>query len=146
MQEMLFEGIRTLAKDLTAEYRLRKADGTTRWVRSLGSAYSQPDGRIICFGTTSDITERKQMETTLRESKEFFGKIINSIGDPIFVIDRQHRHILVNDAMCELSNHTREEILGKKPYDFFPKEQVDVFVQNNEVVFETGMPLISCLS
>ena len=138
MQKLLFEGIRTLTKDLTAEYRLRKADGTTLWVRSRGSAYSQPDGQIIGFGTTSDITERKKMETALRELKEFLDKIINSIGDPIFVIDRQHRHIMVNDAMCELSNRTREDFIGKTPYDFFPEEQVNVFVQNNEAVFETG--------
>ena len=66
VQEILSEGIRTLGKDKTAEYRLRKADGTTLWVRSKGSAYSQPDGRVTVFGTTSDITERKQAEEALR--------------------------------------------------------------------------------
>ena len=28
--------------------------------------------------------------------------------------------------------------IGKTPYDFFPKEQVDVFVQKDEIVFDTG--------
>jgi two-component system sensor histidine kinase UhpB len=59
LQKMLAEGIRKLEKDKTAEYRLRKADGTTLWVRSRGSAYRQPDGRVEAFGTTSDITELK---------------------------------------------------------------------------------------
>ena len=74
----------------------------------------------------------------MRESKDYLDKIINSIGDPIFVIDRQHRHILVNDALCALTNRTREEFIGKTPYDFYPKEQVDVFLQKDEAVFETG--------
>ena len=65
VQEILSEGIRTLGKDKTAEYRLRKADGTMLWVRSKGSAYSQPDGRVTVFGTTSDITERKRAEEAL---------------------------------------------------------------------------------
>jgi hypothetical protein len=40
MQKILSEGIRTFGKDKTAEYRMRKADGTTLWVLSKGSAYS----------------------------------------------------------------------------------------------------------
>jgi len=96
-------------------------------------------GEVVgVLGIYMDITERSKMETALRDSKEYLDKIINSIGDPIFVVDRQHRHTLVNDAMCELSNRTREDFIGKTPYDFFPKEQVDVFVQKDEVVFETG--------
>ena len=100
-QQALSEVIRKLVKEFSVEYRLQRADGATIWVSSRASAYSQPDGRITAFGTTSDITELKQMETSQRESKEFLDKIINSISDPIFVIDRQHRHVLVNDAMCE---------------------------------------------
>jgi PAS domain-containing protein len=38
--KILSEGIRTLGKDKTVEYRMQKADGTTLWVRSKGSAYS----------------------------------------------------------------------------------------------------------
>ena len=138
VQKSLSDAIRTLVKDLTVEYRLQRADGAMRWVRSRATAYAQPCGRITAFGTTSDITELKQMEMAQRESKEFLDKIINSISDPIFVIDRQHRHILVNKAMCEMSNRPREEFIGKTPYDFFPREQVDVFVQRDEAVFETG--------
>jgi PAS domain S-box-containing protein len=62
VQETLFEVIQTLGKDKTVDYRLRKADGTAQWVRSKCSAYSQPDGRVTVFGTTSDITERKLAE------------------------------------------------------------------------------------
>jgi PAS domain S-box-containing protein len=79
------------------------------------------------------------MEVALREARDYLDKIINSIGDPIFVIDRQHRHILVNDALCALANRTPEEIIGKTPYDFFPREQVDVFLHRDEAVFETGV-------
>ena len=138
VQKKLSEVIRKLVKEFSVEYRLQRADGATIWVSSRASAYSQPDGRITAFGTTSDITELKQMETSQRESKEFLDKIINSISDPIFVIDRQHRHVLVNKAMCEMSNRPCGEFIGKTPYDFFPKEQVDVFLQKDELVFETG--------
>ena len=91
---------------------------------------------IVGFG--NDVTERRQAEEALRESKEFLDKIINSIGDPILVKDRQHRMVLVNDAECALTGHPREEVLGQTDYGFFPKEQVDVFWEKDEAVFATG--------
>ena len=59
MQELLFEEMLALGKDITAEYRLQKTDGTTIWVCSRGSAYSNPDG-VTVLGTTRDITDHKQ--------------------------------------------------------------------------------------
>ena len=69
VQEILSEEIQTLGKDKTAEYRLQKADGTTLWVRSKGSAHSQADGRITVFGTTSDIADRKRVEEELKRTQ-----------------------------------------------------------------------------
>ncbi len=36
-----------------------------------------------------DITERKRGEDKLQESRDYLDKIINSIGDPIFVKNRR---------------------------------------------------------
>jgi PAS domain S-box-containing protein len=46
--------------------------------------------------------------------------------------------VLVNDAECILAGRSREQILGRSDYDFFPAEQVDVFWEKDELVFETG--------
>jgi len=119
-------------------FRMVTRDGIVKWVE-INAALIEWQGRPATLNFLTDITERKQMEVALRESKDYLDKIINSIGDPIFVIDRQHRHNLVNDAMCALTNRTREEFIGKTPYDFFPREQVDVFLQKDETVFETGI-------
>ena len=59
VQELLFEEMLALGKDITTEYRLQKTDGTTIWVCSRGSAYSHPDG-VTVLGTTRDITDHKQ--------------------------------------------------------------------------------------
>jgi len=44
----------------------------------------------------------------------------------------------VNDAECALAGRSREELIGRTDYDFFPKDQVDIFWQKDEIVFETG--------
>ena len=116
MQELLFEGIRKLAKDLTAEYRLRKADGTMLWVRSQGSAYSQPDGQIIGVGTTSEIAEQKNAEESLRESEGQLAHIIDFLPDATFAIDREGQVIAWNRSIEEMTGTSKNEILGKKGF------------------------------
>ena len=37
-------------------------------------------------------------------TQDFLEKIINSIGDPIFVSDRQHRYLFVNAAKYSFTN------------------------------------------
>jgi PAS domain S-box-containing protein len=87
--------------------------------------------------------KRRQLETKLKSSKEYLDKIINSISDPLFVKDSRHRLVLVNDAECHLAGCTRKELLGKTDYDFFPKEQVDIFWEKDDEVLKTGQENIN---
>jgi PAS domain S-box-containing protein len=71
--------------------------------------------------------------------KDIFEKIFNLIGDPIFIKDRQHRLIMLNDASCRAVGQPREKMLGRSDHDLFPKEEADVFWARDERVFQTGM-------
>jgi PAS domain S-box-containing protein len=84
-----------------------------------------------------EINERKKAERALQGSRDYLDKIINSIGDPVFVKDRQHRFVLVNDAICALAGGRREDLIGRTDYDFFPKDQGDSIWEKDEIVFET---------
>ncbi len=82
--------------------------------------------------------ERKRAEQAVVESRNYLDKIINSVADPIFVKDRQHRWVLINDALCGFMGHNRNELLWKSDYDFFPKNEADVFWSKDEIVFTTA--------
>jgi diguanylate cyclase (GGDEF)-like protein/PAS domain S-box-containing protein len=82
--------------------------------------------------------KREKTGDALHRGGDFLAKILNYIRDPIFVKDSDHRLILVNDAECDLAGHRPEELLGRTDYDFFPKEQVDVFWQKDDEVLQTG--------
>ncbi len=62
---------------------------------------------------------------------------MNTISDPIFVKDREHRFVTVNNGFCRFTGHTREELLQKTDYEFFPKEEADIFRKKDEEVFST---------
>ena len=74
---------------------------------------------------------------------EFLSNIINTVADPVFVKDRQHRWVVLNDACCNFIGHTREELIGKSDYDFFPREEADVFWKMDDEVFNSGQENIN---
>lgn len=70
---------------------------------------------------------------------DYLEQILNSVADPIFVKDWQHRWIFVNDSLCTYLGKSRAELLGKTDYDFFPAVQADIFWENDEIVLKTGV-------
>jgi len=67
-----------------------------------------------------------------------FEQVLNAIADPIFVKDRQHRWVTLNDAFCKLIGAERSELIGKSDYDFFPESEAEEFWRKDELVFTTG--------
>src|SRR5690606_34263396 len=65
-------------------------------------------------------------------------QILNAVADPLFVKDDQHRWLAVNDAFAALMGRDRAELLGKSDFDFFPKEEAQVFWAKDEEVFRSG--------
>jgi len=122
LQEIFFEMIRTLGKDRTAEYRMRKADGTTLWVLSKFSAYSQPDGRITAFGTTVDITKRKKAEEEIALSESLLNATLDSIPDIIGIQNPDHTIVRFNRAGYKFSNISPEEINGRRCYELLGRD------------------------
>lgn len=77
------------------------------------------------------------LEEELKRSKEFLNTIINTIPDPIFVKDSQHRWIVLNQAFCKFLGYPVEEVLHKSDYDVFPQHEADIFRQQDQQVFNT---------
>ena len=91
-----------------------------------------------CLGLMlEEITRSKQAEERLSRITRQFDNIIRAIGSPIFVKDREHRWIMLNDAFCKFMGQSRSRLIGKSDYDFFPAEQAGVFWKKDEQVFKT---------
>lgn len=80
------------------------------------------------------------MEQDIQDQQNMLRYIIEANPDPIFVKDRQHKWKFFNDAFCRLLGRTREELTNRTDYDFFPAHEADIFWQEDEVVWATGMP------
>jgi PAS domain S-box-containing protein len=77
----------------------------------------------------------EKLKIDLERSKEFLNLVIDTVPIPIFVKDREHRMVLLNKAVCDLNRKTKDQMLGKTDYDFFNKEEADVFWNFEEDIF-----------
>lgn len=69
---------------------------------------------------------------------DFLNTVINFLPNPVFVKDSQHRFVILNDACCYLIGQSRESLLGKSDYDFFPKEEADIFWKKDDLVLNSN--------
>ena len=72
-------------------------------------------GEQAILGIITDITERKQAEEALLESKELFEKIFFSQQDAIFILDSATPSKIIdcNPGVTKMFGYTRQEIIGK---------------------------------
>jgi len=73
---------------------------------------------------------------------EFLASIIDNVAHPIFVKDREFRFVLLNSALADLVGHSREEMLGKTDFDFFPEQEAGFFRQKDMEAFATGEQVV----
>lgn len=117
----------------------RKKDNSLLQALLTVSLVTNEQGQPIGFSSNSkDISEKKYYEQKLLEVRNFLDSIINAIPTPVFVKDFLHNWILLNDAFCSFIGFTREELLGKSDYDFFPRDEADTFWYNDNKVLIDG--------
>jgi diguanylate cyclase (GGDEF)-like protein/PAS domain S-box-containing protein len=75
-------------------------------------------GSVTAF---RDITDRKSVEESLRESEERFRTTLENLPGAVFTHDLQGRFLLVNNAACQQTGYTREELLQMKVEEIDPQ-------------------------
>lgn len=117
------------------ESHFRRKDGTPVEIEI--SAQYIPDGSGRIFSFHRDITDRKQAELSLKRAHHLLDSIVENLPAMIFLKDaRELRFERFNKAGEELLGYSRESLLGKNDYDFFPEEQADFFIAKDREVLE----------
>lgn len=98
------------------EFRVRRPDGTIRWIRDRAFPLKNAEGDVTRIaGVAEDITERKAAEDAARNLLAFRESIIRTVAEGICVHHPipeppYQRFTVWNDRMCEITGYTMEEI------------------------------------
>jgi PAS domain S-box-containing protein len=128
---LLAEGGETWAE----EYRFRRADGSYADVTDRGYAvHDEATGRVVrMVASMTDITDRRETETRLREAEARYRNVAESLGEGLLITDLEDTVLYANPRMAELSGYAVEEMLGKAGYELLlPQEQWAEVRRRNE--------------
>jgi len=100
-----------------AEYTAVRKDGSTFQVLMYSSAITKNNKPVGIRGIAVDITQRKQVESALRESEEWFSTITEQSVEGITVATNEGNFVFVNPAFCEMMGYTKEELLTMTVFD-----------------------------
>ncbi|MDX1552828.1 MAG: PAS domain S-box protein, partial [Marinobacter sp.] len=121
------------------EVQIRTRLGRLRWVRAIGQAVKDDDGRIVQIqGGLQDITASHQAMEQIRRFAERQAIIFESITDAFFTLDREWRFTYVNQRSEELLRESRDVLLGHTLWDMFPAAQGSEFERQYRHAMETG--------
>lgn len=121
-----------------ADWTLLRKDGSPIPVEV--SAKILPDGRWQAF--VRDISERKRIETELRDANAFLDAIIENIPLMLFIKDSaSFRFVRINREGEHLLGWSNATLIGKSAFDFWPPEQAAFFVEKDRETMKSGKVL-----
>ena len=93
-------------------YRIRTADGETRWLWERGRAVDTPDGDVL-EGFIIDITERTERERELTRIKRQYETVFADPNILVAHIDTDGTLVDVNPTAMEYVDADRDDVLGE---------------------------------
>jgi len=125
LRDELLATVRRAAREGRAELETRRIrkDGSMVYVSVAVAPLRDPRGRLIGFSATlRDVSERRRVEESLRESEEKFRMLFETGNDAVFVHELGSRKrpgpfTQVNAVACSRYGYTREELLRMSPVE-----------------------------
>ncbi|MGZ5000112.1 MAG: PAS domain S-box protein [Methylomonas sp.] len=122
-------------------------NGMTRTIITKKTRYMDDSGEMILVGIILDITERKQMEATIRKREEEFRTLAENLPDVVVRYDTSFRRTYVNKVYSRMLEPACADILGKTPLECWNIADPDAheFTRLLQRVVETGNPELTLI-
>ncbi len=99
-------------------------------------AFKISENRYASFFT--DVSDRVAIENKLKENEAKHRILLDESNDPIFLFDEDGSYLYVNNAFAKGVEKPIEEIINRKIWDVFDKEEAEKRFNALQIVFKTG--------
>ncbi len=102
------------------EHRIKRPDGTVRWVYEKGRVHRDDNGEAVRFiGIVQDITERKEAAAALEKEKETAELYFNIADVILLALDDRGIITNINQKGCEVLECSPAETIGKDWFECY---------------------------
>jgi PAS domain S-box-containing protein len=108
IRDVFLHGVANPDETMAEEYRVRRADGTVRWVEARARNFLQDPAIGGIVVSVRDVTARKEREREL----ELHETMLNTVPDMVYAVDEDGTFIAVNETMVEVTGYAEDELLG----------------------------------
>ncbi len=122
----------------------RHKDGRLLYIYTNGMPILDARGELLGYrGLDRDVTEKRQAELALRESRELFRTLFNSLPDLVWLKDPNGVFLTCNARFETLLGAPEAEIVGKTDYDFVDRALADFFRAKDLAAIAAGCPQLN---
>jgi two-component system, cell cycle sensor histidine kinase and response regulator CckA len=100
------------------EFRIVKPDGEVRWILASSLLQEEGGGEGLRCGCLEDITDRKQADLYLQESRQQLLDIIEFLPDATLVVDRKGEVLAWNRAIEVMTGVKAEDMIGRGDFEY----------------------------
>ena len=101
-------------KDGKIEFRVIPGDGSERWVKMDGKVVRSRDGSVDrLYGAYQNITALRETQDRLAQREFEFSQIVQTVRQGIWVGDSSRVCIYANQALCDTSGYSRDQLVGR---------------------------------
>ncbi|HVP96929.1 PAS domain S-box protein [Methanoregula sp.] len=126
-----------VVRDFECEYY--RKDKSLIWVSLTTHTVRGPDGNVLFSeGILTDITRRKTVESELIGREAEYRTILRTAMDGFCIISKEGRFLDVNDAFCQMTGYTREELLTRSLADIEAKETSGEIAAHSREILSKG--------
>lgn len=109
-------------------------------------------GNIVgLVGIFSDVTnyhliteELKKQNFAIEKERKLLRTLIDNMPDTIYIKDTKGCFLDVNPQQVQITKAgSRENMMGKSDYDFYPKDIADIFFKDDKHIIESGESVVN---
>ncbi|MEG4147410.1 PAS domain S-box protein [Microcoleus sp. Pol12B5] len=124
------------------EWKVRRPNDGSTFDAEIALSRIHLNGNLSIIANVRDISDRKQAEAELQHAQQFMESVLKTIPVAVFGKEaKELRFVLWNPVAEEVMGFPAAEVMGKNDYDFFPREQADLFTTKDREVLASGQIL-----